>query len=107
MNVCICVCVGLWVSKTKASQESPNMLLTFKFCPEPYGFLFNQGSDESVLYLAIESTIDVFIRRSLCLQNAQESEAIQDDLNEKIDRLKAELVVYKSLMSDVSIHLPF
>ncbi|XP_056591617.1 intermediate filament family orphan 2 [Triplophysa dalaica] len=33
-------------------------------------------------------------------ENAQESEAIQDDLNEKIDRLKAELVVYKSLMSD-------
>ncbi|XP_057218063.1 intermediate filament family orphan 2 isoform X2 [Triplophysa rosa] len=33
-------------------------------------------------------------------ENVQESEAIQDDLNEKIDRLKAELVVFKSLMSD-------
>ncbi|XP_008406779.1 intermediate filament family orphan 2 isoform X2 [Poecilia reticulata] len=33
-------------------------------------------------------------------QNAQESSEIQDELNEKVDRLKAELVVFKSLMSD-------
>ncbi|KAG7493801.1 intermediate filament family orphan 2 isoform X2 [Solea senegalensis] len=33
-------------------------------------------------------------------QSAQESLEIQDDLNEKVDRLKAELVVFKSLMSD-------
>ncbi|XP_053171527.1 intermediate filament family orphan 2 [Scomber japonicus] len=33
-------------------------------------------------------------------QRAQESSVIQDDLNEKVDRLKAELVVFKSLMSD-------
>lgn len=39
----------------------------------------------------------------VCVQSAQESEEIQDELNEKVDRLKAELVVFKSLMSDVSI----
>ncbi|XP_066526383.1 intermediate filament family orphan 2 [Hoplias malabaricus] len=33
-------------------------------------------------------------------ENAQESEAIQDELNNKVERLKAELVVFKSLMSD-------
>ncbi|XP_051528441.1 intermediate filament family orphan 2-like isoform X1 [Myxocyprinus asiaticus] len=33
-------------------------------------------------------------------ENVQESEAIQDELNEKVERLKAELVVFKSLMSD-------
>lgn len=33
-------------------------------------------------------------------ENVHESEAIQDELNEKIERLKAELVVFKSLMSD-------
>ncbi|XP_014852514.1 PREDICTED: intermediate filament family orphan 2-like isoform X1 [Poecilia mexicana] len=33
-------------------------------------------------------------------QSAQESSEIQDELTEKVDRLKAELVVFKSLMSD-------
>ncbi|XP_069546965.1 intermediate filament family orphan 2 isoform X2 [Brachyistius frenatus] len=33
-------------------------------------------------------------------QNAQDSTEIQDELNEKVDRLKAEVVVFKSLMSD-------
>nr|XP_055039324.1 intermediate filament family orphan 2 isoform X4 [Misgurnus anguillicaudatus] len=33
-------------------------------------------------------------------ENVHESEAIQDELNEKIERLKAELVVFKSLMTD-------
>ncbi|XP_069002251.1 intermediate filament family orphan 2 isoform X1 [Embiotoca jacksoni] len=33
-------------------------------------------------------------------QNAQDSSEIQDELNEKVDRLKAEVVVFKSLMSD-------
>ncbi|XP_029357265.1 intermediate filament family orphan 2 isoform X2 [Echeneis naucrates] len=33
-------------------------------------------------------------------QSAQESSEIQDELSEKVDRLKAELVVFKSLMSD-------
>ncbi|XP_035238446.1 intermediate filament family orphan 2 isoform X1 [Anguilla anguilla] len=33
-------------------------------------------------------------------ENAQESELIHDELNEKVERLKAELVVFKSLMSD-------
>uniref|UniRef100_G1L802 Aldehyde dehydrogenase 4 family member A1 n=1 Tax=Ailuropoda melanoleuca TaxID=9646 RepID=G1L802_AILME len=33
---------------------------------------------------------------------AQEAEAIQEEMNEKIERLKAELVVFKGLMSDVS-----
>lgn len=37
------------------------------------------------------------------LQEAQEAEALQEELNEKIERLKAELVVFKGLMSDVSI----
>uniref|UniRef100_A0AAZ3QA91 Delta-1-pyrroline-5-carboxylate dehydrogenase, mitochondrial n=1 Tax=Oncorhynchus tshawytscha TaxID=74940 RepID=A0AAZ3QA91_ONCTS len=36
----------------------------------------------------------------VCVQSAQESEKIQDELNEKVERLKAELVVFKSLMSD-------
>lgn len=36
-------------------------------------------------------------------QSAQESSEVQDELSEKVDRLKAELVVFKSLMSDVSI----
>lgn len=38
-----------------------------------------------------------------CDQSAQESSEIQDELREKVDRLKAELVVFKSLMSDVSV----
>lgn len=38
-------------------------------------------------------------------QSARESSEIQDELNEKVDRLKAELVVFKSLMSDVSMWL--
>lgn len=42
---------------------------------------------------------------SVCVQNVNESEAIQDELNEKVERLKAELVVFKSLMSDVSISI--
>ncbi|MBN3310532.1 IFFO2 protein, partial [Amia calva] len=33
-------------------------------------------------------------------ENAQESEVIQDELNDKVERLKAELVVFKSLMTD-------
>ncbi|KTF88683.1 hypothetical protein cypCar_00017853 [Cyprinus carpio] len=33
-------------------------------------------------------------------ENVNESEAVQDELNEKVERLKAELVVFKSLMSD-------
>ncbi|KAJ8257636.1 hypothetical protein GJAV_G00188000 [Gymnothorax javanicus] len=33
-------------------------------------------------------------------ESARESELIQDELNEKVDRLKAELVVFRSLMSD-------
>uniref|UniRef100_F7FFL5 Intermediate filament family orphan 2 n=1 Tax=Ornithorhynchus anatinus TaxID=9258 RepID=F7FFL5_ORNAN len=33
-------------------------------------------------------------------EEAQEAEAIQEELNEKIERLKAELVVFKGLMSD-------
>nr|XP_023693257.1 intermediate filament family orphan 2-like [Paramormyrops kingsleyae] len=33
-------------------------------------------------------------------ENVQESDAIQEALNEKVDRLKAELVVFKSLVTD-------
>ncbi|NWZ72184.1 IFFO2 protein, partial [Acrocephalus arundinaceus] len=33
-------------------------------------------------------------------EEAQEAEALQEELNEKIERLKAELVVFKGLMSD-------
>ncbi|XP_037736935.1 intermediate filament family orphan 2 isoform X2 [Chelonia mydas] len=33
-------------------------------------------------------------------EEAQEAEAVQEELNEKIERLKAELVVFKGLMSD-------
>ncbi|XP_037736936.1 intermediate filament family orphan 2 isoform X3 [Chelonia mydas] len=35
-------------------------------------------------------------------EEAQEAEAVQEELNEKIERLKAELVVFKGLMSDVA-----
>ncbi|XP_055515204.1 intermediate filament family orphan 2 isoform X2 [Leucoraja erinacea] len=34
--------------------------------------------------------------------DSQEAEAIQKELNEKVEKLKSELVVFKSLMSDVS-----
>lgn len=39
----------------------------------------------------------------MAYQSTQESAEIQDELKEKVDRLKAELVVFKSLMSDVSV----
>ncbi|XP_074831834.1 intermediate filament family orphan 2 isoform X2 [Carettochelys insculpta] len=35
-------------------------------------------------------------------EDAQEAETLQEELNEKIERLKAELVVFKGLMSDVA-----
>lgn len=73
--------------------------------------------DMNVCYKDLEMVIDWFIKRYLCLpgpclyayltvtstQSAQESSEVQDELSEKVDRLKAELVVFKSLMSDVSI----
>ncbi|XP_066546607.1 intermediate filament family orphan 2 isoform X2 [Amia ocellicauda] len=40
-------------------------------------------------------------------ENAQESEVIQDELNDKVERLKAELVVFKSLMTDGVRRLPW
>uniref|UniRef100_A0A1A8LX50 Intermediate filament family orphan 2 n=1 Tax=Nothobranchius pienaari TaxID=704102 RepID=A0A1A8LX50_9TELE len=42
----------------------------------------------------LESTVEAL------QQGARESSEVQDSLNEKVDRLKAELVVFKSLMSD-------
>lgn len=39
------------------------------------------------------------------IQSARESAEVQNELSEKVDRLKAELVVFKSLMSDVSISM--
>ncbi|XP_018542399.1 intermediate filament family orphan 2 isoform X1 [Lates calcarifer] len=42
----------------------------------------------------LESTVESLQQR------ARESSEIQDELSEKVDRLKAELVVFKSLMSD-------
>lgn len=39
------------------------------------------------------------------IQSAQESSEVQNELSEKVDRLKAEIVVFKSLMSDVSISM--
>ncbi|XP_070815095.1 intermediate filament family orphan 2 isoform X1 [Chaetodon trifascialis] len=42
----------------------------------------------------LESTVETM------QQSARESSEIQDELSEKVDRLKAELVVFKSLMSD-------
>ncbi|XP_075997585.1 intermediate filament family orphan 2 isoform X2 [Genypterus blacodes] len=42
----------------------------------------------------LESTVDSLHQR------AQESTEVQDDLNDKVERLKSELVVFKSLMSD-------
>ena len=40
---------------------------------------------------------------AMSTQSARESAEVQGELSEKVDRLKAELVVFKSLMSDVSI----
>ncbi|MGH0168044.1 UNVERIFIED_CONTAM: hypothetical protein FKN15_073671 [Acipenser sinensis] len=40
-------------------------------------------------------------------ENAQESEVIQDELNDKVERLKAEVVVFKSLMTDGIKRLPW
>lgn len=37
------------------------------------------------------------------LQSAQESEALRKELSEKVEQLKADLIVYKSLMTDVSL----
>ncbi|XP_031157509.1 intermediate filament family orphan 2 isoform X4 [Sander lucioperca] len=42
----------------------------------------------------LESTVETM------QQSAQESTEVQDELSEKVDRLKAELVVFKSLMTD-------
>lgn len=47
--------------------------------------------------------LPLFVLAVCFLQSVQESAEVQDDLNEKVDRLKAELVVFKSLMSDVSV----
>lgn len=44
---------------------------------------------------------DVAVCSTVCpLQSAQESEVVQGELTEKVERLKTELVVFKSLMTD-------
>ncbi|XP_041129266.1 intermediate filament family orphan 2-like isoform X1 [Polyodon spathula] len=40
-------------------------------------------------------------------ENAQESEVIQEELNDKVERLKAEVVVFRSLMTDGIKRLPW
>uniref|UniRef100_A0AAR2IGH5 Delta-1-pyrroline-5-carboxylate dehydrogenase, mitochondrial n=1 Tax=Pygocentrus nattereri TaxID=42514 RepID=A0AAR2IGH5_PYGNA len=44
--------------------------------------------------------LELFVSCVLCSQTVQESEAVQEELKNKVERLKAELVVFKSLMSD-------
>lgn len=39
------------------------------------------------------------------LKNAQESDTLRTELSEKVEQLKADLVIYKSLMTDVSMFL--
>ncbi|KAK7915699.1 hypothetical protein WMY93_011460 [Mugilogobius chulae] len=50
--------------------------------------------EETTRRQQLESTVESL------KQSAQESEEVQGELNEKVERLKAELVVFKSLMSD-------
>lgn len=56
-------------------------------CPSPAPHLPLAGAD---------------LRISLCPQEAQEAEACQEELAMKVEQLKAELVVFKGLMSNVS-----
>uniref|UniRef100_H1A2D2 IF rod domain-containing protein n=1 Tax=Taeniopygia guttata TaxID=59729 RepID=H1A2D2_TAEGU len=49
--------------------------------------------EELTRRMSLESIVET-------LREAQEAEALQEELNEKIERLKAELVVFKGLMSD-------
>uniref|UniRef100_A0A8C0EZE0 Delta-1-pyrroline-5-carboxylate dehydrogenase, mitochondrial n=2 Tax=Strigidae TaxID=30459 RepID=A0A8C0EZE0_BUBBB len=49
--------------------------------------------EELTRRMSLESMVET-------LREAQEAEALQEELNEKIERLKAELVVFKGLMSD-------
>ncbi|XP_075762583.1 intermediate filament family orphan 2 isoform X2 [Pelodiscus sinensis] len=50
--------------------------------------------EELAKRMSLESTVETL------QENAQEAEALQEELHEKIERLKAELVVFKGLMSD-------
>ncbi|KAM8796460.1 intermediate filament family orphan 2 [Eudromia elegans] len=50
--------------------------------------------EEVTRRMNLESLVDTL------REEAQEAEALQEELNEKIERLKAELVVFKGLMSD-------
>ncbi|KAM6241160.1 intermediate filament family orphan 2 isoform 1-T1 [Porphyrio hochstetteri] len=50
--------------------------------------------EELTRRLSLESMVETL------REEAQEAEALQEELNEKIERLKAELVVFKGLMSD-------
>ncbi|KAM6241161.1 intermediate filament family orphan 2 isoform 2-T2 [Porphyrio hochstetteri] len=52
--------------------------------------------EELTRRLSLESMVETL------REEAQEAEALQEELNEKIERLKAELVVFKGLMSDVA-----
>lgn len=45
----------------------------------------------------------VWICLYVCMQDLQESEVCQDELALKVQQLKAELVLFKGLMSNVSV----
>ncbi|XP_038602853.1 intermediate filament family orphan 2 [Tachyglossus aculeatus] len=54
----------------------------------------NKWEEELAKRMSLQSMVETL------QEEAQEAEAIQEELNEKIERLKAELVVFKGLMSD-------
>ncbi|KAI1231380.1 hypothetical protein IHE44_0007826 [Lamprotornis superbus] len=55
---------------------------------------FSRWEEELTRRMSLESMVETL------REEAQEAEALQEELNEKIERLKAELVVFKGLMSD-------
>lgn len=64
--------------------------------------MLQQQQQKKEKSVAPEAHVNLFC---VDIQSAQESSEVQNELSEKVDRLKAELVVFKSLMSDVSISM--
>uniref|UniRef100_A0A3Q2HPT0 Intermediate filament family orphan 2 n=1 Tax=Equus caballus TaxID=9796 RepID=A0A3Q2HPT0_HORSE len=60
-------------------------------CPQSPG---SRWEEELAKRMNLQTMVDTL------QEAAQEAEAIQEEMNEKIERLKAELVVFKGLMSD-------
>ncbi|NXL62400.1 IFFO2 protein, partial [Chordeiles acutipennis] len=68
-----------------------NVLAKLKLCLQILSF---RWEEELTRRMSLESMVETL------REEAQEAEALQEELNEKIERLKAELVVFKGLMSD-------